>query len=262
VTYYQHQLDPIAFSLGGLSFPWYWLNYVVGFFWCYYGLIKLFSYDFPNREKDVANLCLKCWIGLIVGARITYVLVYQPKLYWEHPDQIIAIWNGGMSFHGGLLGIAVASTLGTKSTIFSLWDFTDRLSVLIPWPLMTGRICNFVNGELPGRVTDVAWAVVFPDPWGDAPRHPSQLYEAITEGLVLGVLMIWIYRRSHYQKGVLSAVFIGFYGILRFFTEFTREADPQLGFVLHGLTMGQMLCMIMVSCSVVMMHRLKHHGQR
>lgn len=261
-TWYNHDFSPIAFMIGNEAVPWYWLNYLAGFIWCWFGLNLLnrnqsspFPSDHTSRE-DLAAFAVWGWFGMIVGARLIYVTVYQWDWFFHHPDQMFALWNGGMSFHGGLLGIALSTWLVATMRRVSLLSFTDKLATLVPWPLATGRICNFINGELPGRPTDVAWAVLFPDPWHDFPRHPSQLYEAGAEGVLLGLIMAWAWPRWKSHPGACSALFLAGYGGLRFFTEFTREPDPQLGYLTGGFTMGQLLCLLMVAGAAVLARRV------
>lgn len=260
-NWYIHNLDPVAFQLWGEAVPWYWLNYLFGFFWCWYWLNQLSRKGYGSTShQDIAVYVTWGWLGMLLGSRVGYILFYNLSWYKSHPDQILAIWNGGMSFHGGLIGLALACWLVSNLRRTSLLSFTDHLALLIPWPLATGRACNFINGELPGRPTDVSWAVQFPAPWNDFPRHPSQLYEALTEGVLLGLIMLWgWYRLRHAPKpGLITALFLASYGALRFFTEFTREPDPQLGYVLGGLSMGQILCLVMVAGAAL----LVKHSQR
>jgi phosphatidylglycerol:prolipoprotein diacylglycerol transferase len=248
--WYIHNLDPIAFHIFGDPIPWYWLNYLVGFFFCWWILnrMSLSSSAQENRPSpaDIAAFAGWSWVGMLLGARVFYILFYNLNWYKENPSEVFSLWNGGMSFHGGLLGIAAACWIVASVRRIRLFAFTDMLAVIAPWPLATGRLCNFINGELPGRPTDLSWAVIFPQPWDDFPRHPSQLYEGITEGLILGLIMLWGWRKFRSVPGLLSALFLAGYGSLRFLTEFTREPDPQLGMVLSGLTMGQLLCLLMI----------------
>lgn len=256
--WYIHNLNPIAFTVGSESVPWYWLNYLFGFIWCFLGLRAL-NLQRPSRNtlEDIQSFAAWGWIGMLLGARLFYVMLYNFDWFKSHPDQIMALWNGGMSFHGGLLGIALAGWLVATLRRVDFLAFTDLLAVLVPWPLATGRICNFLNGELPGRPADVWWAVIFPEPWNDFPRHPSQLYEGLSEGVFLGLIMLWAWRKGPKHRGALSAIFLASYGGLRFFTEFTREPDPQLGFLFTGLTMGQLLCLVMVASGAFMITRIQ-----
>ncbi len=252
--WYQHQLNPVAFSIFGQPVAWYWLNYLFGFLFCWF-LVDRFR-D-PSLSRD-AWLDLKRkwflwgWFGLLVGARVGFILIYNFKWYLKNPFEVIAIWNGGMSFHGALWGIALAWFFLAKDLkVFLSW--TDRLCVLIPWPLATGRVCNFINGELPGRISDVPWAVVFPAPWNDGPRHPSQLYQAGLEGVLLGIFMLLLSRKCIGRHGLLTSWFLMLYGVLRFMTEFSREADSSLGYLWLGLTMGQWLCLGMIAIAIPIM---------
>lgn len=254
-TWYVHNLDPIAFTVGNEAIPWYWLNYLFGFLWCWFGLEFLAKKQGGRPgATDVTAFTTWGWIGMLIGARLAYVTLYNFKWYQDHPDQILAVWNGGMSFHGGLLGIALACWVIAVCRRISLLAFTDLLAVLIPWPLATGRICNFMNGELPGRPSAVSWAVIFPEPWNDFPRHPSQLYEALAEGVLLGLVLLWAWPRWRHHVGALSSLFLAGYGSIRFFTEFTREPDPQVGYLVAGLSMGQLLCLGMVAGAAALAH--------
>lgn len=255
--WYVHNLDPIAFTLAGEAVPWYWLNYLLGFLWCWLGLNHLaLRGSGRNSSADVAAFATWGWIGMLIGARLGYVLFYNWNWYQANPSQVLALWNGGMSFHGGLVGIALSCWVVAQVRRVDLLAFTDMLAVLICWPLATGRLCNFINGELPGRPTDLPWAVIFPAPWNDFPRHPSQLYEALTEGVILGLIMILAWKRFNPKVGTVSAIFLAGYGSLRFFTEFTRQPDPQLGYLLGGLTMGQLLCLLMVAAAAYLVTRV------
>lgn len=256
-TWYVHNLDPIAFTVSGEAIPWYWLNYLAGFLWCWYGMNRLAHKRYDQKIiSDVDAFAGWGWFGMLLGARLIYVAVYNYRWYEKHPDQIIALWNGGMSFHGGLIGIALSFWLVATLRRTSLLSFTDMLAVLVPWPLATGRLCNFINGELPGRPSQVPWAVLFPEPWNDFPRHPSQLYECLTEGVLLGLIMFWAWQRWKDQKGACSALFLAAYGGLRFFTEFTREPDPQIGYLFGGLTAGQTLCLVMVGGAAILAQKV------
>lgn len=258
--WYVHNINPIAITIGSEAIPWYWLNYLLGYIWCWFGLEYLAKKQSGRlRPEDITAFTTWGWLGMLIGARLIYISLYNWTWFQEHPDQMIAIWNGGMSFHGGLLGIALTCWVIAICRRVSLLAFTDLLVVLIPWPLATGRICNFINGELPGRPSAVPWAVMFPEPWNDFPRHPSQLYEALSEGVLLGLLMLWAWPRWRQHVGALTALFLAGYGCLRFFTEFTREPDPQVGYFLSGLTMGQLLCLLMVAAAACLVGSLAKH---
>ena len=257
--WYHHNLDPIALSIGSVNLPWYWLVYVAGWFWCAWiakrcdrGAITI--HDKANLRLARDEFLLWGWIGLICGARLVYVVIYNPAHYISHPDQLWALWNGGMSFHGGFLGVALAAMIVARRRGISVYILTDPIALAVPWILFLGRIANFANGELAGRVSTLPWAVVFPAPFDGAPRHPSQIYEALIEGLLVG-FVLFVKRRAWLQKpGLLSFAFTGLYAAARFFVEFTREPDPQIGLI-TGLTMGQWLCLGMMTLAIIGIRR-------
>lgn len=242
------QIDPVLLHLGPVSIRWYAIAYLVGFVvgWRYcLALAKQNPNDpLPKFYDDFLTYAV---IGTVLGGRIGYVLFYQFDMYAEHPLQMLQIWKGGMSFHGGLIGVVTATILFVHKNKISFWSFSDLLACAVPIGLCLGRLGNFVNGELWGRVSDVPWAMVFPS-GGALPRHPSQLYEAGMEGVVLFIILFvlsqsqWVRLRS----GLLSGLFLMLYGIFRFGCEFFREPDAQLGFLFAGATMGQLLCVPMV----------------
>ena len=206
----------------------------------------------------VQELLFNLGVGLIVGARLGYLLFYQYMelgYYLTRPLEIVALWHGGMSFHGGLMGCIVAGWWFCKRKKLPFWAVADSVIVAAPVGLFFGRIGNFINGELFGRVTQVPWAMVFPA-GGPLPRHPSQLYEALGEGLFLFIIL-WNLQKKGFQDGMMVVCFLGFYGIIRFFLEFFREPDPQLGFVLGPFTMGQVLCTAMIIGAILLATLLK-----
>lgn len=239
-------IDPVAIHIGPLQVRWYGLMYVIGFGLAYILLLR--ASRRPGCElakRDVGDFLTYAIVGIIVGARLGYGLFYNLSYYAHNPAKMIAVWEGGMSFHGGLIGVAVATWLYAKKAGKSLPALGDLAALVAPLGLFFGRIGNFINGELYGRVSDLPWAMVFPG-GGAQPRHPSQLYEAFFEGLVLFLLVLLVDRHARRPKGAVLAVFLVGYGVLRFSLEFFREPDPQLGFVLGPFTMGQVLCTIMV----------------
>jgi phosphatidylglycerol:prolipoprotein diacylglycerol transferase len=184
-------------------------------------------------------------LGVVLGGRIGYVLFYNPSFYLSEPLRIFAVWEGGMSFHGGCLGVLAACWLFGRAHNMSFLEVGDFVSPLVPPGLFFGRIGNFINGELWGRYTDLPWAMPFPGA-GGLPRHPSQLYEAALEGALLFVI-VWVYSAKPRPKGCVGALFLLGYGVFRFLVEFAREPDRQLGFVaLHWMSMGQVLCLPMI----------------
>lgn len=248
-------IDPVAFSLGPFQIRWYALAYLAGFLagWRYC-LALVAKESLPNRRPDKSDIDdFLPWAiaGVILGGRVGYVLFYQIDSYLSDPLEIFKIWHGGMSFHGGMCGLILALALFARRRGFPVLRLADLLSCVAPIGLFFGRVANFVNGELYGRAADVPWAVVFPR-GGPQPRHPSQLYEAVFEGLVLFAILFALSRRESVREtpGVLSGVFLAGYAVFRAGIEFFREPDPQIGYILEIFTMGQILCLPMFAAGV------------
>jgi len=245
-------IDPVFFTLGPLVVRWYGLAYVVGFVAAGFVVFRLsrrwglgFTFD------DVIELVLAAVIGLVLGARLGYVVAYGAGTYWDDPVAILRLWDGGMSFHGGFAGMVVAGLIWGRLKRVPFMTLADLVVVGAPVGIFFGRLANFVNGELWGRSTDVAWGVVFPGA-GALPRHPSQLYEAVLEGLVLLVVMVWLARRVPPRpRGEVFGWFLVLYGVFRIAVEFFREPDAQLGFIGPGVTMGQVLSVPLLVAGVV-----------
>ena len=236
------QIDPVALSIGSLQLRWYGLMYLAGF-----GLGWMLGRWRASRPgsgwtgPDVDDLLTCVMIGIILGGRIGYVLFYDLPVYTHDPMEIVRIWNGGMSFHGGLLGVLGAFWYIARTRGRTFLEVSDFIAPLIPQGLFFGRLGNFINGELWGKVSDAPWAVVFPGA-GPLPRHPSQLYEAALEGLLL-FIMLWVFSLKPRKVGAISGLFALGYGVFRFAVEFVRMPDVQLGYLAFGwLTMGQLLC--------------------
>ena len=242
-------INPVLFSIGPFAVRWYALAYIVGILagWLYARRVirsqVLWGGPAPLSVADYDDFILWITIGIILGGRLGYVLFYNAGYFAEHPLEIITLWNGGMSFHGGFLGCVLAVVLFARLRGISWLSLGDVTCAVAPIGLFLGRLANFVNGELWGRATDVPWAVVFPGTAaGGLPRHPSQLYEALLEGLVLFVLLALIMRLGALRRpGTVIGAFALGYGVARFFCEFFREPDAQLGFLWGGLTMGMLL---------------------
>ena len=235
--------DPIAFEIGPFAVRWYALAYIAGLLlgWRYCILLAQRS---PQKiaRAQIDDFLFWAIIGVIVGGRVGYVLFYNLGYYLEHPLGIFAVWRGGMSFHGGFLGVLAAGIWFTHKHKIPFFAFSDVIVPAVPIGLFLGRIANFVNGELYGRVGDVPWAMVFPGA-GPYPRHPSQLYEAGMEGVLLFVLL-WALAfpaRALKAEGLLTGAFFAAYSIFRIMAEMFREPDAQIGFLLSGLSMGQLL---------------------
>lgn len=252
---YPH-IDPVIFQVGPLQVRWYGLMYVLGFAATLL-LVKHQIKKFNFRELDVhfENLNLVLIISLVLGGRLGYVLFYNLPYYLKHPLEVLATWQGGMSFHGGMLGLIAGMFIFCRKKRLDFWRVIDLYTVTIPIGLGLGRIGNFINGELYGRVTDVSWAMVFPG-GGPLPRHPSQLYEALLEGVVL-FCILWSLkekqRSSSWPAGSMGALFLIFYGIFRIFVEFFREPDAHLGFIAANITMGQLLSSLMIIGGLILL---------
>lgn len=248
------QFDPIAIQLGPLAIRWYGLMYLLAFLlFLYLGKKRIQQPRLQNWTlRDLDDLLFYGVLGVIFGGRLGYVLFYKPEDYLAHPLDIFKVWEGGMAFHGGLIGVCVAMAYYAWRRHRSWLAVTDFIAPLVPSGLAVGRIGNFINGELWGRPTDVPWAMIFPQAGDWVPRHPSQLYQFALEGLLLFVLL-WCYARKPRPLGAVSGAFLIGYGILRFIAEFAREPDSFLGLLGFGLSMGQWLCLPMILVGSILM---------
>lgn len=246
-------ISPIAFEIGPLAVRWYALAYVVGILIAqrYISWLDTNTGRPILTDKAREDLVLYGVAGIILGGRLGYVLFYNLPFYIDNPSQVLHIWQGGMAFHGGLAGILIAFYFYARRFKIRWLQLMDLLAVATPIGLFFGRLANFVNGELYGRATTLPWGMVFPH-GGPNPRHPSQLYEAGLEGLVLGLLLWFLATRTKALNypGIVGGTFIGFYGVSRFVVEFFREPDSQLGTFALGLSMGQLLCLPMIALGV------------
>ncbi len=241
-------IDPVAFSLGPVTVHWYGLMYLLGFAAAWL-LIKVHTRRLNStlNKDDLADLVFYAAIGVILGGRLGYIFFYNFAAFIENPMMIVKIWQGGMSFHGGFLGVLVAIWFFARKTGHTFFQIGDLVAPVVSIGLGAGRLGNFINGELWGRVTDVPWGMVFPfERAGVLPRHPSQLYQFVLEGIVL-FLVLWIYSRKPRPTMAVSGMFLLVYGVLRFFVEFFREPDDHLLFVaFNWMTRGQQLCIPMI----------------
>jgi phosphatidylglycerol:prolipoprotein diacylglycerol transferase len=241
-------LDPVALQLGPLAIRWYSLAYIIGIVGGWWLLLRMVRRpQSPMTPRHVDDLITWCTLGVILGGRLAYVIFYNPGEYLHDPLAIFKLWEGGMSFHGGMAGVIIAILLYARAKGLSALRILDYAAVITPLGLMLGRLANFVNGELWGRATGGNWGIIFPGA-GPLPRHPSQLYEAAFEGALLLVilnLLFW-FTRARLKPGLLGGLFIAGYGIARFVIEFFREPDEQLGVLGYGLTMGQSLSLPMI----------------
>lgn len=249
------QFDPVAFSLGPLSVRWYGLMYLLAFV----QFILLGRYRIKNRPgfltvEQLDDLLFYGMLGVIVGGRLGQVLFYEPAYYLSNPLEIFAVWKGGMSFHGGFLGVLLAVGLWARKLDLNWWDVTDFIAPLVPLGLAAGRLGNFINGELWGRVADASlpWAMIFPQSGDMLPRHPSQLYHIGLEGLAL-FSILWLFSGRPQQRGAVSGVFLIGYGAFRFITEFFREPDAGIFGQSYTISMGQWLSLPMVLAGIVLL---------
>jgi phosphatidylglycerol---prolipoprotein diacylglyceryl transferase len=247
------EINPVAFHLGPLSVHWYGLMYLIGFL----GGWMLLSYRLKHRAsgftlEQASDILFYTALGIILGGRLGYMLFYNFAELYAHPLVLFQVWKGGMSFHGGLIGVILALTLYARKVKKSLGDITDLIAPMVPIGLGAGRIGNFINGELWGRVTDVPWAMIFPNA-GGVPRHPSQLYEFFLEGVVM-FLVLWLFSQKPRPRWAVSGLFLICYGIFRFFVECYREPDEQVGYLVYGwLTEGQLLSIPMILLGLAML---------
>ena len=241
------QIDPVAISLGPVQIHWYGLMYVVGLAAAWW-LGRRRAHRLGLSHDDIGDLIFYAAVGIILGGRLGYALFYGLDQLLANPLWLFRVWDGGMSFHGGLAGVLIAALLFARKHRLAFFQLTDFIAPLVPIGLGAGRLGNFINHELPGRISDVPWAMAFPPMMGlgPEPRHPSALYEFTLEGVVLFVMLWWLSRRPR-QRGLISGLFLVLYGAFRFAVEFVRLPDPQLGFIAFGwLTMGQLLTLPML----------------
>lgn len=239
------EIDPVIFRIGPLSVRWYGLMYLLGFGAAYLLIRHLSRLRNLDLSRDgVSDLLFYGVLGVVLGGRLGYVLFYNPLQYLSRPLEIFAVWQGGMSFHGGLLGVAIAVVVFCRRRKLPILLTGDVLATSATIGLGLGRIGNFINGELWGRTTDLPWGMIFPG-GGPLPRHPSQLYEAALEGLLLFIILYFLHRHRVAEGVPLFCFFIG-YGLFRFLIEFVRQPDAHLGFLWGGATMGQLLSLPMI----------------
>ncbi|ATX80955.1 Prolipoprotein diacylglyceryl transferase [Mariprofundus ferrinatatus] len=251
-------IDPVALQLGPVAIHWYGLMYIAGFFATWY-LVRLQLKQAGLWETRVSNeayegLFTTLILGVILGGRIAYVLFYNFGYYIDHPLEALYIWQGGMSFHGGMIGPLVTGWWYCRKHDLPFLELADRFFTVAPLGLMFGRIGNFINGELWGRTTDVPWGMVFPHA-GPDPRHPSQLYEMALEGLLLFIIL-WLVRKQVWPAGARVAIFLTGYAVARIFCENFREPDEQLGFLFGSVTMGMLLSSAMLIVGLAWLARL------
>lgn len=250
-------VSPVIFTIGPFALRWYAMAYLVGIIAAWILTkrnIKKYSLGVSDEQLD--DLVFYTTLGIILGGRLGYVICYGDGYFWRNPAEILAVWHGGMSFHGGITGVIIALYCFTRKYQFSYLKITDLVALYVPIGIFLGRLANFVNGELWGRVTTVPWAVKFPD-GGYLPRHPSQLYEALTEGVLMFILLNLLWRKEFVRShtGIISAAFLIIYGLSRICMEFFREPDRQIGYIAGNVTMGQLLSLPFLILGIYILHR-------
>lgn len=257
----------IAFSVFGWPIRWYALAYLAGIFLGYWYLLKLIDQPgAPMARRHADDMIFYAMLGIILGGRLGYVLFYNLEAYIQKPATIFKLWDGGMSLHGGVIGVLIAIWYVTRKEKLSFLRFCDYVACVIPFGLFLGRIANFVNGELWGRISYVPWAIIFPGEAGPLPRHPSQLYEAGLEGLLMMAVLTWLFWRTdaRYKPGLLVGMASIIYGVSRFAVEFVRNPDSQRMWVVEstGLSMGQWLTVPMIVIGLWLVLTAKRRRQR
>ena len=250
---YIHNLNPVLFDFGFLTIRWYSLAYIFGIllgWWLGKKIITKKFYNTNFNTKDFDDIITYLIISILVGGRIGYVLFYNFNYYFYNPLEILKIWEGGMSFHGAILGVIFGTYLFSIKKNIQVFLLLDIIAVVSPIGIFFGRIANFINGELVGKSTDVIWSVVFPN-FDNLPRHPSQLYEAFLEGVLLFIILISILFRNNYKIGTCSYMFLILYGFFRIISEFFREPDAQIGYLFNLLSMGSILSLAMIAAGII-----------
>lgn len=252
---YPH-INPVALQLGPIAIHWYGLTYLAAFgLFLWFGIRRLSHEPYRSitgpgawSRKDVEDLLFLGVLGVIVGGRLGYCLFYKPGFYLMHPLEILYLWQGGMSFHGGLIGVILTMAWFARSRAKPIWQVLDFIAPCVPTGLAAGRVGNFINGELWGRFShaDLPWGMVFPQSGSMLPRHPSQVYQFLLEGLLLFAIL-WLYARKERRERRVSALFLMGYGGMRFTAEYFREPDDFLGLLALNMSMGQWLCVPMIA---------------
>tara|TARA_Y100000591_G_scaffold330069_1_gene360048 strand:- start:656 stop:1450 length:795 start_codon:yes stop_codon:yes gene_type:complete len=262
---FTHDFDPVLFNFGSIYLRWYSLAYIFGILigWWYGKKIilkrfRLIGNKFSIEEFD--DLVTYLIVSIIIGGRIGYVIFYNPAYFISNPLAIFKVWEGGMSFHGALAGIIIGTYFFSVKRDIDTFFLLDIVACVSPIGIFLGRVANFINGELVGKVTDVPWAVIFPN-IDMFPRHPSQLYEAILEGLILFLLLNFVINKKNYITGKCSYLFLIAYGVLRIISEFFREPDAQIGYFFGLISMGTLLSLIMILFGFIIIFNLKNRNE-
>jgi phosphatidylglycerol:prolipoprotein diacylglycerol transferase len=257
-------LDPVALDLGFFQLRWYSLAYLAGIIVGWWYLLKLIAQPgAPMARRHADDMVFYATLGILLGGRLGYVLFYRPEFYIANPLEILQLWDGGMSFHGGVIGVSLGILYMARKNGLHWLRIHDYVACCVPFGLFFGRLANFVNGELWGRPTDVSWAMIFPT-GGEVARHPSQLYEAGLEGVLLGLLLWFLFWKTdaRYRPGALVGAFILGYGICRFLVELVRQPDQGLEHLAWGLTMGQTLTLPMIFGGIYLIATASGRRQR
>lgn len=258
-------LSPIALDLGFFQVRWYSVAYIAGILIGWWYLMKLIAQPgAPMARRHADDMVFYATLGILIGGRLGYVLFYRPEMI-ENPADIFKLWEGGMSFHGGVIGVSLAIILLARLNRLDWLRIHDYVACCVPFGLFFGRLANFVNGELWGRATDLPWAVAFPGAYaGGVPRHPSQLYEAALEGILLFAVLAWAFWRTQarYEPGKLVGIFLIGYGLSRFLVEFVREPDEGVTGIIPGLTQGQSLTLPMIAGGLYLIATAKSRRDR
>ena len=264
-----HNFDPILVDFGFIQIRWYSIAYIFGIIlgWIYaLKIIKISErnkyYLYPIKKSQFDDLIIFLVLGIILGGRLGYVIFYNFEYYSQNFIEILKLWEGGMSFHGGLLGVIIATYFFSKKNNISFFIFSDIIACVAPIGIFLGRIANFINGELYGKISTMPWAIIFPN-GGDVSRHPSQIYEAILEGLVLFILINFLALKKHLliKRGYISSFFLISYSILRIFCENFREPDKQLGYFLNYFSMGTLLSLLTIVGGFIIIFFIKKNEQ-
>ena len=262
---YSHNLDPVLIDLGFIAIRWYSLAYIFGIVAGWWFGKKIIKHISKNNNlyfniKEFDDLITYIIVSLIIGGRLGYIIFYNLDYYISNPIDTIKIWEGGMSFHGALVGIILGTYFFSKSRGISTLFLLDIIACVSPIGIFLGRIANFINGELVGKVTNVSWSVIFPA-IDMLPRHPSQLYEAVLEGIILFLILNTIVFRQRYKIGTCSYLFLIFYGVLRIMSELYREPDAQLGYIFNLFSMGTILSLLMILSGLIIFNILQKKNE-
>jgi len=248
-----NNFDPVAFQIMSFEIRWYSLSYILGivFGWILCKKVFIKNSDISEKFDDYITYLI---IGIILGGRLGYVIFYNFSYYFENILDIFKIWQGGMSFHGGLLGVIASSYLFAKKNNQNMFSYLDQVSLAAPIGIFFGRLANFINSELYGTTTEVPWSVIFIKV-DNLSRHPSQLYEAILEGIILFLILIYFINKNYLKKpGLISGLFLIFYSLFRFFVEFFRVPDEQIGYLILNLTMGQIISLVFAATGIILFY--------